>query len=135
VFITLNSRELLEDIWSGSRLSPYIFEGIRPIELSTIKSIQINISFVPLLFALGVDNNITFFTSIFTSLRLYVASWVAYQSQDKPLGGLLSHGVPPQGVSDLGAIGERCRLCTHMDHPTTKRGPSSFDVEKTPLMA
>jgi hypothetical protein len=57
---------------------------IRPIELSTIKSIQINISFIPLLFALRVDSNITFFTSIFTSLRLYVASWVDYQSQDKP---------------------------------------------------
>jgi hypothetical protein len=40
--------------------------------LNNQQSNQINISFVPLLFALGVDSNLAFFTSIFTSLRLYV---------------------------------------------------------------
>jgi hypothetical protein len=50
------------------------------------QSNQINISFVPLLFAIAVDSNISFFNSIFTSstlLRLQ-ASWVVYRFQDKP---------------------------------------------------
>jgi hypothetical protein len=50
-------------------LPPYIFEGVQPIEK---KLNQINISSVPLYFALGVDSNIAFFTLIFTSLQLYV---------------------------------------------------------------
>jgi hypothetical protein len=47
----------------------YIYEGVQSI--SRINN-QINISYVPLPFALGVNSNVAFFTSILTSLRLYI---------------------------------------------------------------
>jgi hypothetical protein len=63
------------------------------------QSNQINISSVPLLFAIEVDNNVAFFTSIFTSIRLCVVwrrlRWPADPKTNH--GSLLPDGAPYGG--------------------------------------
>jgi hypothetical protein len=58
---------------------PYIFERVWPIEALIIEPKSI---YHPT-FALGVDNNVAFFTPIFISLRLYIiwVPWVACRSK------------------------------------------------------
>jgi hypothetical protein len=55
-----------------SRPPPYIYEGVRPIPRTNnrIKSIYLPFLYF---FSLGVASNVAFYTSIFTSLRLYIA--------------------------------------------------------------
>jgi hypothetical protein len=50
---------------------PLIYEGVQPIEdINNLSKNQYIFRSLP--FSLGVDSNVAFFTSIFTSLRLYV---------------------------------------------------------------
>jgi hypothetical protein len=81
--------------------------------------------FRPFTFALGVDSNLSFFTSIFTSLRLYVV-WkrFGWPADPKTKPRISPPRRVPPGRSNPGVVGEHHRLCAHTDHPTTRRGPS-----------
>jgi hypothetical protein len=100
--------------------------------LKNQQSNQINISSVPLLFALRLDSNVVFFTSIFISLQLYSVwrrlGWSADPRQT--LGSLLPDRVPPRGL-DPSVVGERRRLCTRVDRPTNRCGPSNSTERRT----
>jgi hypothetical protein len=75
---------------------------------------QINISFVPLLFALEVDNNVAFFTSTFTSLRICVV-WrrLRWPADPKTNHRMSVFWVRPRtGVTPQGAFRSRTVLPT-----------------------